>query len=402
MSKMGLANIDVFRSRPLKIDRPQGEVDRIFEAYWSAIDQVVEQCHGEVWSRSGDGAICIFSNTTWAVRASIGLQEALVDVNEEHGDLLHDSPLFARIGVHVTDSNLQKVPVDQRDNHPSLDLDIAGHLQKDCPIGKVTISKEVYERLGVRKPLFRPAHSENAARAHHVLIERNIMPQEEGLLRGLTDRQKNAMPPVLSLSWETLKPDEKLDLGALNKILAEPLLVILGETTAEDRGPLDSAATSDAVGIIELMAALDGHRQVRVGIDEWDDTADVAADRNVVLIGSGIVNVYAFALNDIFYPAHFVKTDGRVSNQIVVTWNEGDKHFGPHASGSKDSGLVIVSKSPFNLDRHMIWISGITGMGTQAIFSLVKYLGVVDDTRWWNPHSSRRRGGASGYRTGHF
>lgn len=128
---------------------------------------------------------------------------------------------------------------------------------------------------------------------------------------------------------------------------------------------------------MEVIATLGANREVKVGIDHWDDTADIILDRNIIIVGSGTVNIYAFALNDLFQLVHFVKTRGRVLNQIVATSQKEQVYFGPHALPPEDSGLLIISKSPFNPDKALLWIAGITGMGTQAAAKFLKDM-VID------------------------
>lgn len=192
------------------------------------------------------------------------------------------------------------------------------------------------------------------------------MPQEEELLYGLPEEQKKLMPLIPFPTWGKIAPNQNIKLTKLAEFFEQPLLVVLGETSSHPQSPVSSAATSDAVGMMEVMVALRSNREVRVGIDEWEDTADLVSDRNILMIGSGIVNIYVFALNNIFYLVHFAKTGGRVFDQIVATSNKEQLHFGPHSIPPRDCGLVIISKSPFNLEKTLFWVAGNTGMGTQA------------------------------------
>jgi hypothetical protein len=383
MAKSGIIDIDVYKSTILKEGRPQKEMEQVFNAYHFTVEKVFSEFNGKIWHQMGDGAICIFPTPIQAVDACIQLLDKLVEFNRQWERQLNDSPLFVRIGIHEIDSeDIKNVPENERGKFAHLALDVVGKLQKNCPIGKIAISMEVHRNLGVKRRLFRPSLVEFYGNRFFVLIDHLITPQEEKLHDGLSERQKKNMPPIPFLSWNRIKPEERNNLTTLDKFFEEPLLVILGETSSEPKGSISSAATSDAVGIMEVMAILKSHRDVRVGIDQWEDTSDAVLNRNIVIIGSGMVNIYAFALNDILSPVHFIKTRGRVLNQIVATSIEGEEHFGPHALPPKDSGLIIVSKSPFNLEKLLVWVAGITGMGTQAVTSFLKDL-IVDAGSIW-------------------
>lgn len=373
MGKSGIVDIDVYKSTMLKEGKSQKDIEQTFNAYHSLVEETFKKFNGESWHQMGDGAIFLFPILADAVDACIRLQEGLIALNKENENLLR-FPLFVRIGVHEIESTeITDVPKDERGKFAHPVLDVAGKLQKNCPIGKIAMSMEVYNKLGIKKHLFRAALTEFNGRRFFVLRDRSIMPQEEILLKGLHEKQKMLMPSIPFTTWDKTMPDDSINLKAVDKILEESLLVILGETSSSLKGPIYSAATSDTVGMMEVMAALRAHREVRVGIDHWEDTADIASDRNIVIIGSGIVNIYAFTLNDIFHPVHFAKTEDRVLNQIIATSNEeGQIYFGPHGLPPKDSGLIIVSKSPFNLDKALLWVAGISGMGTQAVANFLR------------------------------
>ncbi|MCK4351817.1 hypothetical protein KAW65_00225 [candidate division WOR-3 bacterium] len=363
----GIVDIDVYKSTMLKESGSQKDIKGTFKAYHLLVEETFKMFGGKSWHQMGDGRIFSFPTPNDAVDACLRLTDNLVKFNVGKNKLC--LPLFVRIGVHEIEAkDIADVPEDERGKFAHPALDITGKLQKNCPIGKITVSKEVYGKIGkIKQDIFRPALvTELRKRKAFVMRRRLIMPQEEVLLYGLSDRQKLSIPPIPFPLWDKIAPDENINLSTLDKILEQPLLVVLGETASHLQGPISSAATSDAIGIIEIMAALKSNIKVTAGVDQWEDTADLASNRNIILIGSGIVNIYAFAFNDIIHPTHFVKTGGRVFNQIVATSNKGRVYFGPHTLSSKDCGLITVSKSPLNLEKNLLWITGITGMGTQA------------------------------------
>jgi hypothetical protein len=371
-SKNGIIEIDAYEFAKLRDVESQQDVKETFEAFYYLVEEIFKAFDGDCWHRTADRGIFFFPAPTDAVDASLKLIDKLVEFNEKNNRL--DSPLFIRIGVHEIEAeSIANVPEDEREKLTLPELDIIRKLRQHCPPGKIVISKEVYEDIGsIKRDLFRPASSADLKqRESFVLRRRRIMPQERALLFGLSDEQKFSLPPISFPNWNRIVPDEDTSLTKLNTILEQPLLVVLGETSSQRQGSISSAATSDAIGIIEIMAALKANIDVTAGIDQWEDTADLASNRNIVLIGSGIVNIYAFAFNDIIRPAHFVKAEDRVLDQIVATSRDGRIFFGPHALPPRDCGLVTISKSPFNLEKTLLWIAGITGMGTQAVAKFV-------------------------------
>lgn len=366
----GIVDIDVYKSTTLKNGKSQSAITKTFNNYHSLVDKTFEMFNAESWHRMGDGGIFRFPTPVDAVDASLRLLDNLVEFNEKRNRL--GLPLFTRIGIHqIEEKDIKFVPKHQRGTYANTALDIAGKLQKKCPIGKIAVSASVYNRIGVKQRLFRPSLAELQGKNFFVLIDRPIMPHEQELCYGLPDEQKKLIPPIPFPKWDKIAPSQNLSLVKLGVFFEKPVLVVLGETLSHPKSPISSAATSDAVGMMEVMAAVTANRQLRVGIDAWEDTADLVSDHNILIIGSGIVNVYAFVLNDLLCPVHFVKTKGRVFDQIVATSNKGQLHFGHHGIPPMDCGLVLISKSPFNLEKTLFWVAGITGIGTQAAAKFV-------------------------------
>lgn len=248
-----------------------------------------------------------------------------------------------------------------------------------CPPGKFIASFEAYESLQLTKRLFRP-FSGLEGHPLFVLSDRLITNQDKRFLDGLSIKQKMAIPHFLLNTWDALKPDKDVSLATIKKIFEQPTIIVLGETSPDKPSPIVSTATSDAVGIMEILSIINSNNDLLVGLDHWEDTADMAMNRHIVLIGSGMVNTYSFALNDIFHPLHFMKTQGRCLDQIVATSEGRTLHFGSHAHPPKNSSLVLLSKNPFNVDKYLLWIAGISGVATQVAYSFVKDLIVSPKT----------------------
>lgn len=369
MSKesVGVLFIDVYKSTDLKRGEKQADVDETFAAYHAAVDQAFGAYGGNRWHDMGDGAIYVFPDSRLAVGGAVRLLGDLPALDWEGNKL--ESSIHVRIGIHkIPEILIEGVPEAPAGQRPAGDLDIAGKLEKNCPVGKIAISRDVMEDLdNVQRALFREsAIGPLAGGSAFVLENRNLMPRERALAKGLSPAQSSRLPPIPFRSWDKLRPSGDMGLRQLHEVLREPLLVVLGETSDDPGSAVRAAATSDAVGAIEILSATRANMAVTAGIDRWADTADVACDRSLLLVGSGIVNTYAFAFNDLVRPVRFSKAEGRIVDRIVVETAEGKTLYGPHANPPKDCGLIVLFRSPVNPHTHAVWIAGITGMGTQA------------------------------------
>jgi len=382
MPQIALLDVDIHNSsylpQPLVgLDERSNREETPMALYQKALDDLVHEYQGEVWTRAGDGAVFLFPKIARALEAGMTLLDRLWEVNSRcQANDLQGLVLFTRIGIHLGDAYLQDIAAEKRGTVQDADLNTVGRLQKNCPIGRIAISSQAYEAIGVRRPLFRPSLVQGVGEPTFVLSERFITPQEEGMFKGMDDSQKRSMPPIPFLAWESIRPDEGLTLRTVAQLLEEPILVILGESS-DRQGTLASAATSDAVGIMEAVAAVKSNPALRVAVDVWSDTGDLVTGRHMLVVGSGVVNQYAFAINGIMRHFKFWKSDGKVLNQLVATANDRSKTFGVHGMDERDAGFISVSKSPFNPRKNLIWVAGVNGMATQAAAQLLKDL-VVD------------------------
>jgi hypothetical protein len=378
MQRIALVDIDIYNSSDLvaasrHVDAQSSQQETALRLYHAALDDLAAEYQGELWTRSGDGVILLFPKLGKALEASIALLDRLKEINRAARSELAGLALFTRIGIHLGDPSLQAMPAEERGATESTDLNVVGKLQKNCPIGRIAISEEVHRALGIQRPLFRPSLIQGPA---FVLAERFITPQEEQLFSGMSDEQKRTMPPVPFLSWQWVRPGVDQGLRTIAKYLEEPVLIVLGESSA-DRGMPTAAATSDAVGLLEAMAAARSNTHVEVAIDRWPDTADLVADRHIIVVGSGVVNAYAFTINNIMYPLRFAKSDGKILHQVLAHSNNGITSFGTNAEDERDVGFVLVSKNPFSPTKAAVWIAGTSGTATQAAALFFKNL-VID------------------------
>ncbi|MFN7939125.1 MAG: hypothetical protein U0R19_37725 [Bryobacteraceae bacterium] len=365
--------MDVANGSALTAAMPQSVHEQLMRDYHSAAERV-SAYGGRIWKLEGDCVIAVFEQTEKAVMGMMAFLHELYEFNRVPA--LAETPFLVRIGIAINrEDSLFDVPDAMRAKASRKALNAAGHLEKACPIGRIAISAEVYETIDTFKDLFRPT---STAANHFILEKRPLMPQEAPLAGSLLPRQRKALPALSFLGWNSVRPDPDTSLEGLRALLQRSATVILGDTSSKPRGLLHSAATSDTVGLMEALSLLRIER-LRVGIDEWQDTADLLDD-HVILVGSGATNMYSLVLNDVFGPMRFYRARekmgdqfGRSLDSIVVCAPNGKEIFyGRHAEANEDAGLMIMAKSAFRLDRTMVLLAGITGMGTQAVFNLFK------------------------------
>ncbi len=116
------------------------------------------------------------------------------------------------------------------------------------------------------------------------------------------------------------------------------------------------------------MASLNRIDNVTTSIDEWDTTLNEIFNRNVILVGSGIVNRFSLEFNDIVDSVRFVKIGDKIIGEIRTF---DGRSFGRGMHGRHYS-LVACFKNPYNIDYHVLWIAGITGLATNVAAAFVK------------------------------
>ncbi len=349
-----------------------------FQKFHDRIRTWIEQHDGSVWNTMGDCVIAgNFPSVDEAVASAAAIQRRMLDFNVNDNAL--GFPLLLRIGVSL--GSLDDIPPAQRGEHSSHWLDIAGHLQKDCPPGRIRISKEVFEKLSFGRQDFRPAaltDLKTGSAGSFIWVDRARIQSEIEALRDFSPAQRKAYPLLLLSNHDYYRQPVQQTFHDLPKTL-EHSVVILGET--RDTDPTHSilshpAPTSDAVGIIEIMAALPQSQDIIAGVDEWVDTSDLAGQRNVVVIGSPVVNLFALAINKVL-PGGGFSMERAGPMRIRVREKGRDRYFPEGSKHSEmDSGfaLVVLTHNPMNPKHQLLWIAGISGLGTQAAARFVRDL----------------------------
>ena len=266
-----------------------------FRQYRTRIREWIEANGGRVWSTIGDCTIAHgFEPIDEAVAAATTIQRRLTDFNALENRL--GTPLMVRIGVARGD--LPEIPASERGEASISVLNEVGHLQKDCPPGRVRISRSVYESLRFWRQDFRPALSVDSkplSEGSMVWVDRMLTPQDLEGMKRLTPKQARSYPPIALTATDLRRLGFEGELQDVRRILPSALVVI-GETRVGGKGdqPVSHAtATSDAVGILEVFAALESSGGVAAAIDEWVDTVDLAAQRDLLIVGSPGGNLFA-------------------------------------------------------------------------------------------------------------
>jgi hypothetical protein len=395
----GILMIDGFNWSALKLSAGEGQQlsaserdarkqaeKETFHLYQKEVGKWVEDHGGKVWHIRGDCTIASgFPNVNEAVAAAMAIQRRLSDFNRSQNQL--PNPLIVRLGV--SRGNLPDLPIEERGEASLPELDEVGHLQKDCPPGRIRISLDAFKALRVDRRAFRPALAvdlKSKSAESLVWVERSWTHHEEKSVSRLPPPQQRCFPLIAVSSGELLSGSSDHGFSTISDLLRDAL-VIIGETRTnipEDTPVSHLAATSDAVGVIEVFAALQSSYNVLAAIDQWVDTQDLATQKNIVIVGSTVVNVYAYAVNTVT-PAGFVHEESGLL-RIRVPGPSGDCLFPKtvqHSSFDRHYGLVSITRSPINPKYHMLWVAGISGMATQAVARFVRDL-VLNPTQALN------------------
>jgi class 3 adenylate cyclase len=132
-------SLDVVGSTKMKLDKDPLSVEFTFTEYHNYVARIAEKHFGNVHSTAGDGITVAFDNPQNAFNAARQIQTGLVEFNAFRNKI--DIPLQLRAGIHAG-----QVVAPEAGNMSSINfasvIDIAAHLQKECPIGGVAISDD--------------------------------------------------------------------------------------------------------------------------------------------------------------------------------------------------------------------------------------------------------------------
>lgn len=132
-------SLDVVGSTKMKLDADPLSVEFTFTEYHNFVGRIAEKHFGNIHSTAGDGITVAFDNPQNALNAAKQIQTGLIEFNAFRNKI--DTPLQLRAGIHSG-----QVVAPEAGNMSSINfasvIDIAAHLQKECPIGGVAISDD--------------------------------------------------------------------------------------------------------------------------------------------------------------------------------------------------------------------------------------------------------------------
>jgi class 3 adenylate cyclase len=133
--------VDAVRSSEMKASADPLEVEYSFREYQAMIKRIVEAQGGTVHSTAGDGAVVAFSEAGCAFEAARRVRTEIDLFNRETNRL--PTPFRLRIGLHSgpVAGDLEQVQFSEV-------IDIAAHVQGAAPVGGITMTESVAERLG--------------------------------------------------------------------------------------------------------------------------------------------------------------------------------------------------------------------------------------------------------------
>lgn len=137
--KMTFLCVDIVGSTRIKTSADPLSVEFTFNEYHAYVDMIVRRYGGRVHSTAGDGVTCAFDHPQQAYGAARTIQSGLVELNTFRNKV--GSPLTLRVAVH-TGAVVAPDLSDIKSVNFAHVIDIASHLQRECPPGGVVVSRE--------------------------------------------------------------------------------------------------------------------------------------------------------------------------------------------------------------------------------------------------------------------
>lgn len=136
---MTFLSLDVVGSTKMKQQADPLSVEFTFTEYHKFVDAVVRKYGGTVHSTAGDGITCAFEHPQPAYAASRNIQAGIIELNTFRNKI--GTPIVLRAGLHT---GTVMVPPGQdvtKINFAHV-IDVAAHIQKECPPGGIAVSEE--------------------------------------------------------------------------------------------------------------------------------------------------------------------------------------------------------------------------------------------------------------------
>lgn len=130
-------SVDIVGSTQIKALSDPLSVEFTFNEYHLFVENAAKRFQGRVHSTAGDGAILAFDHPQQAFAAARNLQTGIVELNTFRNKT--GIPLVLRCGVH-TGTVVAPTAGDIKSINFAHVIDVAAHLQKECPPGGVVVS----------------------------------------------------------------------------------------------------------------------------------------------------------------------------------------------------------------------------------------------------------------------
>lgn len=148
-------SFDVVDSHGLKLGTDVLLAQYTFIEYHKFLEEIIRHYNGAINGTAGDGVMCSFESAQGAVEMAIEVHHQLKTFNQAKNKLFH--PFRLRCGIHTGSAVVNKEGrVDQMFAQV---LDVAGHIQKQCPENEIYISKETYDEITLKHE-FLPLNTE--------------------------------------------------------------------------------------------------------------------------------------------------------------------------------------------------------------------------------------------------
>ncbi len=130
-------SVDIVGSTTIKAQSDPLSVEFTFNEYHLFVENAARRFQGSVHSTAGDGVILAFEHPQSAFAAARNLQTGIVELNTFRNKT--GIPLALRCGIH-TGSVVAPQAGDIKSINFAHVIDVAAHLQKECPAGGITVS----------------------------------------------------------------------------------------------------------------------------------------------------------------------------------------------------------------------------------------------------------------------
>ncbi len=141
---LAFLSLDIAGSTKMKEQADPLSVEFTFTEYHKFVEMGVRRYGGAIHSTAGDGVTCAFDHPHQAFAAARYIQAGLVELNTFRNRI--GVPIRLRAGIHVGTVNVPPGQDITKVNFAHV-IDVAAHLQKQCPIDGIAVSVDAASGL---------------------------------------------------------------------------------------------------------------------------------------------------------------------------------------------------------------------------------------------------------------